>query len=233
MCFSASASFTVAGVISIVSICSLLKARSFPLYCFALTPLFFALQQSLEGIVWLTLMQGDSTSLLNKIGVYGFLFFAGAFWPIWVSGCLYFLEDDKKRKRALFIVCVIGIIAASKILFRLVAHKHTAVISDHHIDYPMFALTYKVTAIKHVLYSYTLDLILTMAYLIAVIAPFFISSIKKMWIIGVITAIGFIVAAIFYTLAFGSVWCFFGALSTIATYYIVVNYNKTYLKAKP
>ncbi|KTD10749.1 hypothetical protein Lgra_1715 [Legionella gratiana] len=230
MCFSASASFTAAGVLSAVGICSLLKARTYPLYLFAVTPLFFALQQALEGIVWITLMQGDSISLLNKIGVYGFLFFAGVFWPIWLSGCLYLLEDDKKRKKLLFIVFIIGIIAASKILFRLVAHEHTAVISEHHINYPMFALTYEITSIKRVLYSYTLDLILTMAYLIAVIVPFFISSIRGMWIIGAVTAIGFIVAAVFYSLAFGSVWCFFGALATIAIYYVVVNYNNTHLK---
>lgn len=231
MCFSASASFTAAGVIGAVGICSLLKARTYPLFLFALTPLFFAVQQALEGIVWITLMQGDSMSPLNNIGVYGFLFFAGAFWPIWLSGCLYLLEEDKKRKNLLHIVFIIGIIAASKILFRLVAHQHTAVISDHHIDYPMFALTYSVSSLKHVFYSYTLDIVLTIAYIIAVITPFFISSIKGMWIIGAITIIGFIVAAVFYALAFGSVWCFFGALSTIATYYIVVNYTKLHANA--
>ncbi|AUH71353.1 DUF6629 family protein [Legionella sainthelensi] len=231
MCFSASASFTAAGVIAAVGICSLLKARSYPLFLFALTPLFFAVQQALEGIVWITLMQGDSMSLLNKTGVYGFLFFAGAFWPIWLSGCLYLLEENKKRKNLLLIVFIIGIIAASKILFRLVAHQHTAVISDHHIDYPMFALTYSVSSMKHVFYSYTLDVVLTVAYLIAVIVPFFISSIKGMWIIGTITITGFIVATVFYALAFGSVWCFFGALSTIATYYIVAKYTKMHVNA--
>ncbi|KTD57119.1 hypothetical protein Lsai_1723 [Legionella sainthelensi] len=56
MCFSASASFTAAGVIAAVGICSLLKARTYPLFLFALTPLFFAVQQALEGIVWITLM---------------------------------------------------------------------------------------------------------------------------------------------------------------------------------
>ncbi|KTC92163.1 DUF6629 family protein [Legionella cincinnatiensis] len=229
MCFSASASFTAAGIISAVGICSLLKARTYPLCLFALTPLFFAVQQALEGIVWITLMQGDSISLLNKIGVYGFLFFAGAFWPLWLSGCLYLLEEDKKRKKLLLMVFITGIIAASKILFRLVAHKHTAVISDHHINYPMFALTYSVSSMKHIFYSYALDLVLTGAYLIAVIVPFFISSIRGMWIIGAITTIGFIVAAVFYALAFGSVWCFFGALSTIATYYIVANYTKMHV----
>lgn len=228
MCFSASASFTAAGLISAVGICSLFKARSYPLCLFALTPLFFALQQALEGVVWLTLMQGDSTCLLNRIGVYGFLFFAGVFWPIWVSACLFLLEDDKKRRQLLLVVFIIGIIAASKILFRLVALEHTAVISDHHINYPMFALTYNITSLQHVLYSYALDLVLTGAYLIAVIVPFFISSIKGMWIIGAITAVGFVVAAVFYALAFGSVWCFFGALATLATYYIVTNYNKTH-----
>ena len=228
MCFSASASFTAAAVIGTVGLFALLKARRFPMHLFAVTPLFFALQQALEGIVWLTLMHGDSESLLNKVGVYGFLFFAGAFWPVWLSTCLYLLEENKKRKELLFIVFIVGIIAATRILFRLMLQSHTATIIDHHISYPMFALTYSANSVYPIIYSQFFDLLLTLAYLIAVVSPFFISSIKGMWFIGTVTAIGFIVAEIFYALAFGSVWCFFGALSTIATYHIVVSYNKTH-----
>ena len=228
MCFSATASFTAAGIIATVGLFALSKARTYPMYMFAATPLFFALQQALEGIVWVTLTQGDSASFMNKVGVYGFLFFAGVFWTVWVTSCLCLIEDNKKRKDALFIIFLVGIVAACKVLFRLIFQNHTAEIMNHHISYPMFALTYAPGSTHPVIYFQFLDLLLTAAYLIAVIVPFFISSVKGMWFIGLVTAIGFIVAETFYVLEFGSVWCFFGAISTIATYYIVVNYNKTH-----
>jgi len=229
MCFSATASFTAAAVITVAGIFSLTKARTIPTFLLALSPLFFALQQALEGIVWLTLTSGDASSILNRIGVDGFLFFAGVLWPVWLPGCLYLLEDDKKRKKILLCIFILGLVAASKIFFRLVDHTHTAVTMDHHISYPMFALTYSVTSLKPVFFSYSLDVFLSAAYLVAVIMPFFISTLEGMWIIGVITAIGFFVAQIFFELAFGSVWCFFGALSTLMIYKILVNYNKRHL----
>jgi hypothetical protein len=47
-----------------------------------------------------------------------------------------------------------------------------------------------------------------------------------MWILGVIGIIAFIVAHIFYYMAFGSVWCFFAAIASIATYYVVSQNKK-------
>jgi hypothetical protein len=226
MCFSATASFTAAAVIGVVGILALSKARTFPWVMFAATPLFFALQQVFEGIVWITLAQGDSTSLLSMVGLYGFLFFAGIFWPISIASCLYLLENDKKRKKALFIIFILGIIVAIEILIRLVNQSHTATICGHHIIYPVFELTYSANSVLPFIYTHFFVLLLTAAYFIAVTAPFFISSIKGIWVLGLITAAGFIVAEIFYEYASASVWCFFAALSTLATYHFVASYNK-------
>jgi hypothetical protein len=228
MCFSATASFTAAAVISVVGIFTLSKARTYPMYMVAATPLFFALQQALEGILWVTLTQGDSASLLSIVGLYGFLFFAGIFWPVWLTSCLYLLEDNKKRKKALFFMCIVGLIVASEILFRLISQSHTATICEHHISYPMFDLTYRANSIYPILYSHFFNLLLNATYFIAVVVPFFLSSIKGTRFLGIVTATGFIVAEIFYEYTFASVWCFFGALSTIGTYHIVVSYNKTH-----
>ena len=55
MCFSASASFVTAaitGAIGIVTLTRVNEPRELP---FAATPLLFALQQAVEGLLWLNL----------------------------------------------------------------------------------------------------------------------------------------------------------------------------------
>lgn len=225
MCFSATASFASAAAIALVGLFSLSKARSFPMYLFALTPLLFALQQTLEGVVWISLLHGDSTGLWYHLAAYGFLFFAGMFWPVWLPLCLFLLEEQPRRKRVLRILFLIGMLVSADLLWRLLLQGDAAVIADGHICYSMFALTYDLHAIYPFLYQHYPDIGLTIAYLLAVVVPFFISSVSDMWVIGLLAALGFLVAEVFFALAFGSVWCFFGALSSLATYSIVSGYE--------
>ena len=82
MCFSVGASFATAGTLSVISLLSIKQvAHKKELIPFALTPLFFGIQQACEGFVWITINNGDTTSLLHVISMYSFLFFAAMFWP--------------------------------------------------------------------------------------------------------------------------------------------------------
>ena len=137
MCFSAGASFTSAGILTILGILSIKKApREYRL--FAMMPLFFAIQQYCEGIIWL-IMEGfeKATSsgiftfplaiiaaplglfakaldlahyynAIKTIAMYGFLFFALIIWPFWIPcSCLQF-EHQKSRITLLHIFLFIG-----------------------------------------------------------------------------------------------------------------------------
>ena len=57
------------------------------------------------------------------------------------------------------------------------------------------------------------------AYLIATLVPFFVSSIKRTFILGIIIGLSFIVSVIFFTLYLTSVWCFFAAVISFLIYY--------------
>ena len=86
MCFSAAASFSSAALLVPLGIASV--ARSWrdhrpELLPLALMPVGFGLQQGLEGVVWLGLNHGPAAPLL-KGGALAYLFFALAFWPIWI-----------------------------------------------------------------------------------------------------------------------------------------------------
>ena len=59
------------------------------------------------------------------------------------------------------------------------------------------------------------------AYTLATLAPLFFSSVPKMWIVGLAMGLGWIVAQMFYAMAFASLWCFFAALASILIYFIV------------
>jgi hypothetical protein len=86
MCFSAAASFSSAALLVPLGIAAV--ARSWrdhrpELLPLALMPVLFGLQQGLEGVVWLGLHHGPAAPLL-KGGALAYLFFALAFWPIWI-----------------------------------------------------------------------------------------------------------------------------------------------------
>lgn len=61
-------------------------------------------------------------------------------------------------------------------------------------------------------------------YVVATIGALFISSLRKMWILGILVAFSFIISYIYYYMEFGSVWCFFSAIESCVLYYIVSDY---------
>ncbi|MFN9628929.1 MAG: hypothetical protein ACK59A_01680 [Cyanobacteriota bacterium] len=91
MCFSATASFLASGFLVAVGTATWTITRNKgdrqfrPL---ALAPLFFGLQQGLEGLVWLGIQtptppSGDG-SPTTVAAALAYLFFAYAFWPVWM-----------------------------------------------------------------------------------------------------------------------------------------------------
>jgi len=108
MCFSEVASFGAGGLLLISSFPCIKEAiktkkEYIPL---ATTPLFFGLQQIIEGLVW-TGINANNTFLTYNASV-AFLFFALFFWPWWIPITALFIEKNKKRKQILFILCCFG-----------------------------------------------------------------------------------------------------------------------------
>jgi len=224
MCFSAGASFGAAAGLSMISLLSAKKASSTKkLIPLAISPFFFALQQACEGIVWVTLNNNDNTSLLHSIGVYGFLFFASMWWPIWIPYTLNAAETVHWRKKLFFITKCIGIISGITLFISWVPYTTGAHIINHHIDYPVTNYPFNVT---NTLISWLIILIITSGYCIATIVPFFISSIAYIWIIGIATSIGLIASYIFYYMALPSLWCFFAAIISALLYFIIKKHHE-------
>jgi hypothetical protein len=199
MCFSATASFLTAGVtggIGIVSLAKVTEPRQIP---FAATPLLFAIQQCVEGLLWLNLPlapDGPASANLTLL----FLVFAQVFWPIYAPLAILLLERNQLRRRIMLGCLAIGLGVGGWCLWSLLTHSHGAVILDGHVVY--------VTEPRH-------SDGLALAYLVATCLPPVLSSLRTVAVLGAIVLVGCVVAYILYWEAFASVWCFFAAAASV------------------
>ena len=207
MCFSAGASFSAAAVLGIGGTFILSQVTSKKQVLFASIPCIFALQQLCEGLVWVSLNYGLSY-VWQAIGMYGFLFFAIPFWPLWIPLSTYVMETNKLIKRILFYFLLLGIIMFVLSLITLILTGATAQVLSCHIRYSVIS-------------PYISNDIVLLFYGLATIVPMFISTTKYMKLFGVVVLLSLFAAAYFYTMAFISTWCFFGAILSILIFMIV------------
>jgi hypothetical protein len=195
MCFSASASFMTAGVTAVIgTVClgRVQRAREIPL---AATPILFALQQAMEGLLWLELPTAPHGSSSASLAL-GFLFFADVLWPVYAPMAVLLVEPDERRRRFMALCLLAGLYASGYLLWSLATGPRGALILDGHIVYEV---------------SYKRSALVALAYLAATGLPLVLSSQRMVVILGLIILIGSAVAFAFYWEAFVSVWCFFAA----------------------
>ena len=58
-------------------------------------------------------------------------------------------------------------------------------------------------------------------YFAVTVIPLLVSGIRRMYVLGIIMALSFIVSAVFYMQCLTSVWCFFAAVISFVIYFIV------------
>jgi hypothetical protein len=206
MCFSASASFGAAAVLLLLFMLVLKHIRSRREIVLGLTPLLFAIQQTAEGVVWLTYNQ--PSSWLYSGAAYIFLGFAFIVWPIWAPLSLWLIEKKQQKRRLLFMCLLIGCIVALFSAIHMFIHGATAHVLENHINYDIrFPLDAEYTA--------------TVIYMVSTVVPFFITSAPYFWVYGVAVLIFYGISLFFWHTYLISVWCFFAALLSLLMYRFV------------
>ena len=84
MCFSATASFSAASITAVIGVATLRQVqhpRELPL---AAMPLIFAVQQAIEGALWLQLSAARSKEAVAALSL-NFLVFAKVLWPAYTN----------------------------------------------------------------------------------------------------------------------------------------------------
>jgi hypothetical protein len=207
MCFSAEASFAGSAIISAIGVATLTKIKKPAEILFASIPLIFGIQQCAEGVLWITLRSGGHEALEN-IATYIFLVTALVIWPTMIPLSIWFIEKVKKRKKVLTYLIFLGGILSVFYAFCLIFYNVTPQIQSFHIQY--------VDEIHEILVK-----IVFVCYLVTTITPIFISSVKRMWIFGILIAVSCLITGIFFTQYLTSVWCFFAAIISILVYWIL------------
>jgi hypothetical protein len=199
MCFSPTASFVTAGFTAVVGIISLSRvneARELPL---AATPLLFAFQQTIEGLLWLDLPMAPEGSIAT--GLVGlFLFFAEVFWPVYAPLAVWFIEPSAARRRLMLVCLAAGVGVSAYLLQWILTHPHSAIVRDGHIVY---------------LTAFRPSAAVAVAYLAATGLPLLLSTRRAVVALGAVVLVGTVVAFAFYWEAFVSVWCFFAAATSL------------------
>ncbi|MFC1846537.1 DUF6629 family protein [Chloroflexota bacterium] len=207
MCFSAGASFAAGAVLSAVGVATHRKARKPSQRLFAIIPLLFGLQQFTEGALWVTLKSGGYDWIQNA-ATYIFLITALVVWPVVVPLSMWFMEKAEKRKKILSGLIAIGVMVSLFYALCLIFYDVTPRINSFHIQYVHN-------------FPLSLSIIVSLFYPAATVAPLFVSSIRRMWLFGVLVSASWLVTAIFYAGYLTSVWCFFAALISIVIYWIL------------
>ena len=198
MCFSATASFVASALTAAVGLYSVSRSRGMREFPLASMPLFFALQQLVEGGLWLTLPvapEGAASSWLS----HAFLAFALVFWPLFAPLAAFSVEPDAIRRRLIGICAAIGGFVSAYFFWQLVTQPHQALIAGGHISYEIGNTPVSVEG----------------AYMVATTMGLLVSSHRAVALLGLIVLAGSIVSYAVYMETFVSVWCFFAAVASV------------------
>lgn len=213
MCFSAEASFVTGAIVSGIGIATIRKSKTKRQLFFSSIPLLFGVQQIAEGFLWLSMLNSDFVSLKQPITLI-YLSFAHILWPTWVPFSIMLLENEKRQRNILFFFLLIGMVVSITLTYRLLTENTTSEIIGHHISYNLGV-------------SNSTILLLSPLYFLATVLPPFFTNIKRMWLLGFLILISYVVTKIFFENFVISVWCFFSAVISIVIYSIVLNFRSS------
>lgn len=205
MCFGPVASFSASALLASFGTLILRNIRARRELWFAAFPALFSFQQLIEGALWLTLKNGHPESLIRPLSL-AFLLFAYGLWPVFCPASVYAIEYDPKRKRALRLMILLGVVTSTYLLSFIFTHPVSAVILNCSIRYHTF-----VTGAPW----------FAGIYVAATILPYFISSHRAILIFGIPNLAFCAIAYFFYNWAFVSVWCFFAAVLSLTLYFFL------------
>jgi hypothetical protein len=207
MCFSATASFGASVVLVGIGIAAIKQVQHKSQIVFACIPIFFAIQQFNEGLVWISFTPPFNTAL-NLYAKYGFLIFAQIIWPLWIPIAMVMVENKGERRKIQRVFVAIGITESLYQFYCMLNYPAHAEILGRHIYY-------------HIDHPDTFKYLEPAFYVAAIIVSPFFTSIRKMWMVGMAILISCIITVIFFQHYTVSVWCFFASIISISVYFIM------------
>ena len=210
MCFSATASFSAGAFLLGLGTLTLRSVRRPRELAFGAIPVLFAIQQLIEGVIWLTFSY--EAPLTNAVMTYMYSFFSHVLWPIYVPVAVLMLEPPGWRRRALRVFVVAGVAVGAYLLYFLFAFPIISRPTGQHIEYVS----------PHFFAAITMSM-----YLLSTTITPLLSTHRMVQVFGLLALLSFGAAYYFYAIWFISVWCFFAALlSTVVYLHFLPRFNE-------
>lgn len=204
MCYSATASFATAGLLLPLGALATIRAIrvNHRYLVLALTPVFFGLQQMIEGLVW----QGVSNDQQAQAAgwAYLYLFFAYFFWPIFMPAAVYFTETNLYRAKWIYHLITLGVVLG--LLMYGPISMGFVPIEVSVLGHSLLYTTYQHPSIAYV-YGFF--------YIMTSSLPFMLSTRLKLKAVGAVIFASMLLSWAVYTYAFTSIWCYFVALISL------------------
>ncbi len=212
MCFSAAVSFSASAFLLIIAYFSIIKTTKITELFFASIPLLFAIQQLSEGILWLTLGDSNYDSLSTLSGGI-FMIIAQVIWPVWVPFSIYQIEKSALMKKAILFFVGLGFILSLSFFWYFITYGVETKMEGKHILYVQY-------------YHKTYEMLGTIFYIIVTVLPLFLSTYRRMWILGIAILMSYGLTKWIYVNYLISVWCFFAAICSCAIYYVLLEIKR-------
>ena len=206
MCFSAGASFGASAVLATIGIVTLKKAKTTNEIPFASIPLLFGAQQAAEGVLWIGLSSGNES--WKHFPVYIFLIFAQLVWPVWIPFSVLQLENDRTRATIIKGMLGMGTCISLYLMYCMFVYEVKAEIHAGHILYTLS-------------FPSSFALITSVFYFVPTVVSLFISSNKRIQLLGLAVLASFVFSKIYFVEHLISVWCFFASILSIIIFWIV------------
>lgn len=195
MCFSASASVAAGVVLTGIGVLAWRSVRRPRDRAFAALPLLFAVQQFIEGALWLGLNGGPQP--INAALALAYIVFAHLLWPVYVPLSVWLIEPSRPRRAGLAVLVAAGAALSGWFVAQTWRHGIEALAQGGHIVY----------AYPHPNPGLTMAI-----YIAATTASLLLSSHRTVKLFGVLVLVSFAITSWFYLRWLDSVWCFFAAL---------------------
>lgn len=203
MCFSAEVSYGAASVLAILGYQTLKLTHERWQLPLAVIPSLFALHQFSEGVIWTFLGREIPPNAFFYLFQFVYVFIAYLLYPTWFPFAVLTMETIPWRRYALGCLMLLGLGVAFLNIDRLPGENVIVKVEGHSLQYPVT------------------DWVRGVPYIVAVCLPFLLSSRKRIWWIGAVGFVAFLITMYFYYWTVASVWCFFAALISMMLYGVV------------
>lgn len=199
MCFSPTASFIAGGALSAAGVYTLKRAKKDAQIPFAAIPLFFGIQQIIEGFVWITF----DKPFFHAAATYAYVMLSHVLWPVFLPFAVWRLESDARRKKWLALFVFVGCVIGATLFAYVLQGPVSSVVVGRSIAYAV--------PLPNVPFG-------LWAYVLATSGACLASTRKFVRVFGLALFGSLGIAYWSYHEAFYSVWCFFAAILSLIVF---------------